>query len=41
VEGLVAKIQDEGREAELGVIVSRVWNEIIAGAAPKRKAPYE
>lgn len=37
---LVDLIQDQKREGELKALVARVWAEIAAAAAPKRKNPY-
>lgn len=39
-EDLVRKIQDAGDDWELSRLVERVWNEIVAGAAPRRKPRY-
>lgn len=40
VDGLIKKIEEEGREKELQNLVATVWNEIEAGCAVERKRRY-
>jgi RecA/RadA recombinase len=39
-DDLIQKIQDQGDETDLQFLVARVWNDIIAKAAPPRKPRY-